>query len=344
VNAGSSILQAIDLASSGASITVNGEVGYTYSDDLTQSFYAKGITLNGVDNPETKSISLDRDVAGMICGIVANTVNVNPDASILQAIDLANTGALVNVNGASGYTYSDDLDQSFYVKGIVLIGINNPVISSVSLDQDIAGTISGIVANTVNVNPDARILQAIELANAGGSINVNGADGYAYSDDLTQSFYAKGIALTGINNPVINSISLDQDVAGKMSGIVANTVNVNPNASILQAIDLANANTLIKVYGAVGYTYSDDLNQDFYAKGITLTGVDNPETKSISLDQDIAGKISGIVANTVNVNPDASILQAIELANTGAQVMVNGAAGYIFSDDLDQSFQDIAGN
>lgn len=247
VNAGSSILQAIELASSGASIRINGAVGYIYSDDLTQSFYEKGITLNGVDNPETKSISLDQDVAGKISGIVANTVNVNPGASILQAIDLANTGALVNVNGAFGFTYSDDLDQSFYAKGIVLIGINNPVINSFTLTQDAAGTISGIVSNTVNVNPDARILQAIELANAGGSININGAEGYTYSDDLTQGFYKKNISLAGFNNPVINSFTLTQDIAGKICGIAVNTVNVNPNASILQAIELAN--TGAQVYG-----------------------------------------------------------------------------------------------
>jgi hypothetical protein len=191
-------LQGIALANTGASVNVTGEAGYAYSDDLTQSFYAKCITLTGINNPVTKSISLDQLVAGKIRAITANTVSVNPNAKILQGIALANTGASVNVNGAAGYTYSDDLTQSFYAKGIILAGINNPVTKSISLDQLVAGKISGITANTVNVNQNAKILQGIALANIGGSVNVNGTAGYTYSDDLTQSFYAKGITLTGI--------------------------------------------------------------------------------------------------------------------------------------------------
>jgi len=406
VNAGFKIKQGIELANTGASVNVIGAAGYTYSDDLTQSFYAKGITLTGINNPVIKSFTLDQDIAGRISGIAANTVNVNPNAKIMQGIKLANTGASVNVNGAAGYTYNDELTQSFYARGITLTGINNPVINSFTLDRDIAGKISGINANTVIVNPNAKILQGIKLANSGASVNVNGAAGYTYSDDLTQSFFAKGITLTGINNPVTKSISLDQLLAGRINGIAANTVNVlNPNAKIQDGINLVypggtinvgagnypedvdinkdliligtgnsvvtsiSLNTALGTFpngisaskvtvnptskildgilisskdvyvnGAAGYTYSDDLTQSFYAKGITLTGINNPVIKSFTLDQDIAGKISGIAANTINVNPNAKILQGIELANTGASVNVNGAAGYTYNDDLTQSF------
>ncbi|MDD4651038.1 MAG: hypothetical protein PHQ34_02295 [Methanothrix sp.] len=333
VNAGSSILEAIELASSGASIRVNGAVGYTYDDDLNQSFYAKGITLTGIDNPVTKSISLDRDVAGKISCISANTVEVNPGARILQAIELANTCAQVMVNGSAEYIYDDDLDQSFYVKGIILIGIDNPVIRSLTLNHDVAGTISGIAANTVNVNPDARIREAIELANAGARVIVNGANGYTYSDDLTQGFYTKSITLNGINSPATKSISLDRAVAGKISGIAANTVNVNPGAGIQQAIELANAGASVKVNGSEGHIYSDDLTQGFYEKGITLTGINDPVAKSITLNRAVAGKIGGIAANSANISgPDARIQDGISLVQSGGTVRVN-AGNYL--EDLD---------
>jgi predicted outer membrane repeat protein len=336
VNAGFKILQGIDLANIGATVNVNGAAGYVYSDDLTQSFYAKGITLTGINNPVTKSISLHQLVAGKIFGITANSVNVNPNAKILQGIDMANTGASVNVNGAAGYTYSDDLTQSFYAKGITLTGINNPVTKSISLDQLVAGKIFGITANTVNVNPNAKILQGIDMANTGASVNVNGAAGYTYSDDLTQSFYAKGITLKGINSPVTKSISLDQHVAGKIFGITANTVNVNPNAKILQGIGLANTGSSIIVNGAAGYTYSDDLTQSFYVKGITLTGVNNPVTESISLDQQVAGKIFGITANTVNVlNPNAKIQDGVILVYSGGTINV-AAGSYLENVDINK--------
>ena len=394
VNAGFKILQGIELANTGASVNIIGAAGYTYSDDLTQSFYARGITLTGINNPVINSFTLDQDIAGKISGITANTVNVNPNAKILQGIELANTGALVNANGAVGYTYSDELTQSFYARGITLTGINNPVTKSISLDQLLAGRISGITANIVNVlNPNAKIQDGITLVYPGGTINVetgnyledvdinkdliligtgnpvvtsislntalgtfpkgisalkvavnptskildgilisskdvyvNGVAGYTYEDDLTQSFYAKGITLTGINNPVINSFTLDRDIAGKISGINANIVNVNPNAKIMQGIELANTGASINVNGGVGYTYSDDLTQSFHAKGITLTGINNPVTKSISLDQDIAGEISGINANTINVlNPNAKIQNGVILASSGGTV--NVAAG-----------------
>ncbi len=338
VNPPSKILDSILISSK--DVFVNGVAGYTYSDDLTQSFYARGITLTGINNPVINSFTLDQDIAGKISGIAANTVNLNANANakIQQGIDLANTGASVNVNGATGYTYGDDLTQSFYARGITLTGINNPVIKSFTLNQDIAGRISGITANTVNVNANAKIQQGIDLANTGASVNLNGAAGYTYSDDLTQSFYARGITLTGINNPVIKSFTLNQDIAGRISRITANTVNVNANAKIQQGIDLANTGASVNVNGAAGYTYSDDLTQSFYARGITLTGINNPVINSFTLDQDIAGKISGITANHVNVNANAKIQQGIDLANTGASVNVNGAAGYTYSDDLTQSF------
>ena len=247
------------------------------------------------------------------------TFRISPLFRIQPAIDFAKTGDTISV--PAGF-YPEDVN---IYKWISLIGFGNPTARSFSLTNgaQLGPGSGGISAPVVTVNQGSKIKDGILLASNGGVVNVNAG---TYGDNLDQSFYAKGVTLTGINNPVTNSFTLDQDVAGKISGITANTVIVNPNAKILQGIDLANTGATVYVNGATGYTYSDDLTQSFYAKRVSLTGINNPITNSISLDQIVAGKISGITANTVNVlNSNAKIQDGVTLAFSGGTV--NLAAG-----------------
>jgi len=383
VNQGSKIQDGITLASNGGDVNVNSG---TYSDNLDQIFYVNNIRLVGYGDPVTSSISLDRPVGTQIRGITANTVNVlNTNAKIQDGVTLASSEGTVNV--AAG-TYLEDVNIN---KDLTLKGTSNPTATSFALNAILGTGSCGIFAPTVTVNPYSKILDGILLSSK--NVYVNGATGYIYGDDLTQNFYAKDITLTGFNNPVTNSFTLNRPVAGKISGITANTVNVlNTNAKIQEGIDLvAQSGTInvegvtfyedvninkdltlkgagattnkfsltdgailgdgsggitaqtvtvnpyskitdglllssqdVHVYGDGGtYTYSDQLDQSVFGSSIVLTGYNNALTDSISINQDVNGKISGITANTVNVlNSNAKIQDGVTLASRGGTVNV----------------------
>lgn len=282
---------AVNAAQSGD--TINAAAG-TYKEAVNIN---KGLTLKGSGNPTANSFSLTNSAilgAGS-GGITAPLITVNAGSKIQDGITLASTNGKVNVNAG---IYGDNLDQSFYAKGVTLTGFNNPVTNSLTLNQDVAGKISGITANTVTVNPNAKILQGIDLANTGATVNVNGATGYIYSDDLTQGFYAKSITLTGISSPITNSISLDQLVAGKIGGITANTVNVlNPNAKIQDGIDLAAQGGTVNV-GAGTYKENVGIGKSIVVNG---AGAGTDPTKNTIVDGQQAGSVfttSGNVALT----------------------------------------------
>jgi uncharacterized RmlC-like cupin family protein len=311
VNPGSSINDGLSLASSSG--TVNVAAG-NYNENVEIN---KDLTLKGTGDPTANSFTLNGILGTDSGGITAPIINVNPTARIQDGVTLASSGGTVNV--AAG-TYLEDVNIN---KVLTLKGTGNPTATSFTLNAILETGSSGITAPLITVNAGSKIQDGITLASTNGKVNVNAG---TYGDNLDQSFYSKGITLTGFNNPVTNSFTLNQDIAGKISGITANTVTVNPNAKILQGIDLANEGAMVSVNGAAGYTYSDDLTQSFYASGITLTGINNPVTNSISLNQIVDGKIGGITANTVNVqNSNAKIQDGVNLVSSRG--MVNIAAG-----------------
>jgi predicted outer membrane repeat protein len=383
VNAGSKIQDGITLASTNGKVNVNAG---TFTDNLDQSFYTRGVTLMGFNNPVTSSLALNQDVDGKICDITANTVNVNPTARIQDGVTLSSSGGTVNV--AAG-TYFEDVNIN---KDLTLKGQGNATANSFSLiNGAILGAASGgIDAPQTTVNAGSKIQDGITLASTNGKVNVNAG---AFGDNLDQSFYARGVTLTGFNNPVTNSFTLNQDIDGKISGITANIVYVDPNAKIQDSFTLTSSGGTVKVTagtyfedvninkdltlkghgnptansfalinsailgaGSGGITaplitvnagskiqdgitlastngkvnvnagaFGDNLDQSFYIKGVTLTGVGNPVTNSFTLDRDVDGKISGITANTVNVNPNAKIQDGVNLSLSGGTV--NAVAG-----------------
>ena len=320
VNPTARIQDGVTIASSGG--TVNVAEG-TYLEDVNIN---KGLTLKGLGNPTAKSFSLTNSaiLGAESGGITGPLVTVNPYSTITNGILLSSQDVHVYGNGGT-YTYDDELDTSLYGNGIVIAGYSNPVTKCISIDQDITGKISGITANTVNVEPNAKIMQGIELANTGATVNVNGISGYTYSDDLTQDFYAKTITLTGIGNPITRSISLNQHVAGKISGIISNAVNVlNPNAKIQEGLTFAYSGGTVNV--ATG-TYLEEVNIN---KCLTITGTGNPIASSFTLNAILGTGSVGITAPIVNVNPAAKIQDGVIFASSGGTV--NVAAGTYLED------------
>ena len=125
----------------------------------------------------------------------------------------------------------------------------------------------------------------------------------------------------------VGSVTLSNNarlLSGSM-GLSASTVTVNSGSSINDGLSLAGYNGLVNV--AAG-SYSDDVNQDFYSRDITLTGATDAVTDSITLDKPVSQKISGLTARSVNVNSGASIQDGITLATeTAGTVAVASGAG-----------------
>lgn len=276
-------------------------------------------------------------------GLTAPLVNVNSGSSILNGIALASTNGKVNVNTG---TYLDYLDQSFYLKGITLTGIGNPVTSQISLDKPIGTEISGISANTVNVlNNQAKIQEGIGLANSGGTINV-AAGTYTENVVLDKSLTINGAGdgldptkdtiLNGNNQGSVFAIgTINPSVAATISGmtftngkadngggiynrgtLTLNNVLITANTANLNGGGIYNTGTLKNMNGdAITYNtangYSTNGGQGYTGGdggGIYSTGIVNMNAGS-SVAHNTANGASGGIANfgTVNMNAGSSI-------------------------------------
>ena len=92
---------------------------------------------------------------------------------------------------------------------------------SISLDQDVAGKISGITANTVNVlNNNAKIQDGVTLASSGGIVNV-AAGTYKENVMIDKSLSVKG---SGADNTIVD---------GQQADSVFTVGNNSPNVDVL---------------------------------------------------------------------------------------------------------------
>ena len=312
VNEGSSINHGLSLASNNGAVTVTPG---TYTDIVTQNFYPDHIALIGEEGALTSEIILDQYLNGLITGLKASLVQVNSGASINEGLSLADDSGLVSVTAGE---YNDVVNQNFYSQGIQLTGDGNVNTLEIVLDQEVNGEIAGLTASTVQVNSGGRINEGIGLAKDSGFVNV--AVG-TYNDDVIQSsIYSRDLTLTGNDGAVTKSITLDDDVDGKISGLRATTLNVNSGASIQDGITLAKTSGKVNVASGAGTGQTVDYNKDVNLAGL---GSDVLNTLTLSVDGtniDGTSKISGFTANTVNVGALAKIQQGIDLATATATV------------------------
>ena len=310
VNSGASINEGLSLADDSGLVSVTaGE----YNDVVNQNFYSQGIQLTGDGNVNTLEIVLDREVNGEIAGLTASTVQVNSGALIQEGVDFAKVTGTVNV--ADGVADGQDVD---YYKHVTLNG-NTINLDTLTLNCYVNGLINGLTASTVQVNKDALIQDGVDLAKVTGMVNV--ADDVADGQNVN---YNKEVTLNG-NDINLNRLTLNRYVNGLIDDLTATNVQVNSAGRINEGIGLAKDSGFVNV--AVG-TYSDDVIQSsIYSRDLTLTGNDGAITKSITLDDDVDGKISGLRATTLNVNSGASIQDGITLAKTSGTVSVASGAG-----------------
>lgn len=243
-------------------------------------------------------------------GITTSAVTVNSGAKIQDGITLASSGGTVNVASGAGTGQTVD-----YNKAVSLIG--SDLLNTLTLSTS-TQSITGLTAGTVNVGSTASINYGLSLAANNGAVNVAAG---TYSDDITQSFYSRGITLTGATGAIANSITLDRAVNSKISGLSANTVNVaSTNAKIQQGIDLATSGGTVNV--AAG-TYYENLNIN---KALTLNGAGSDQTTVDGQDLGSvitvgAGAINNLISNIKVTNGDAA--QGGGISNKGSLTLQN---------------------
>ncbi|MHC1687064.1 MAG: beta strand repeat-containing protein [Methanothrix sp.] len=306
VNSGALIQEGVDFAK--VTGTVNVADGVADGQDVD---YYKHVTLNG-NTINLDTLTLNCYVNGLINGLTASTVQVNKEALIQEGVDLAKVTGMVNV--------ADDVADGQnvnYNKEVTLNG-NDINLNRLTLNRYVNGLIDDLTATNVQVNSAGRINEGIGLAKDSGFVNV--AVG-TYSDDVIQSsIYSRDLTLTGNDGAVTKSITLDDDVDGKISGLRATTLNVNSGASIQDGITLAKTSGKVNVASGAGTGQTVDYNKDVNLAGL---GSDVLNTLTLSVDGtniDGTSKISGFTANTVNVGALAKIQQGIDLATATATV------------------------
>jgi len=307
VGALAKIQQGIDLATATGTVTL--ATSHDYGETVN---YNKAVTMNG-NGAATSDLTLSVDGTGKIGSFTASTVNVGTSAKVQQGINLAASSGTVNV-AAGAYSENVILDKTLKLvgSGLGATATSFTLNSGASL---LSGT-TGVTSSTINVNSGAKIQDGITLASSGGTVNVASGAGTGQTVN-----YNKAVSLIG--SDLLNTLTLSTSTQG-ITGLTAGTINVGSSASINYGLSLAANNGAVNV--AAG-TYSDDVTQSFYSRGITLTGATGAIANSITLDRAVNSKISGLTASTVQVNSGASIDEGIDLAKVGGAVNVATGVG-----------------
>jgi hypothetical protein len=302
--------------------TLTSEAGH--STHVTQSG-----SLNGAYNVQGANSEMSKKIAG----IASLNRNFESGTGIEGTYLVGFSGVIQDIIDAAAPQTAVLLPAGYYDEDVdfwknLRIQVENSGQTTVNIlaltnNARLLADSSGLFAPQVYVNLGSSINDGLSLASNAGTVNVAAGN---YLDNVNQNFYSRNVQLSGVAGATTTSqFTLDQSLAGKITGLTAGTVQVNSGSSINDGLSLAsNAGTVNVAAG----TYSENVQIN---KDLTLKGTGNPTASSFTLNAKLGTGSGGITAPTIYVNPTAKIQDGITLASLGGTV--NIAAG-TYSENL----------
>jgi len=291
-------------------ITVNANTA-----NVSAKASAKNITVNAA----TANLSADLAATGILTG-TSSTVNVlNNNAQIQDAIDIASSGATVNV--AAG-TYTETLDV---YKKVSLLGANTNVSAS---DGSTRGAETIVIAkNTtddavVTISADSATVNGFTLQGAQNGVSIENVANVSIANNIINNTYSSAVSADGVSSLSVVNNSLTSDGKGVEINNITNTgasVVYNAITSKDNAIEINNSNN--SGFTLVGNTIDTDADGILLTNGVANNSLTvavnkiNALGNGINLDSDISGNV-GVYNNTISSGADA--IKIASLSNSGS--------------------------
>jgi filamentous hemagglutinin family protein len=315
---------------SGGIITFNGEITNLNNNSFSLILEASTINLNA---PITSNTTFSS---------TANTVNVGANGLIQNGIDVAATGAQVNLAAATyNLTQQIGINKSLTLTGA---GVNNTTVSGGGITRifDISGTntnvtIDGLTITNGNANNGGGI-----RVDSGSILNINNSDFANNSAQLGGGIFNLGT--TTINNTTFSNNTANQPNGGTINNNNGTLFFTN-NSSIIGgnrglAVDGANSSVTLNNVSFSGQT-GDYITlsqgalagQEINANNVTFDGIKGADA-SLSQLFAIEDKITHAIdnsqlgfvrvnANNVYVTPNSgSIQRGVNIATIGNTINI----------------------
>lgn len=217
VQSGGSLQDAITTVATAGTVNVSTGI---YPESIVLS---KALTITGTGKPVLTKFTLTNQSV-VLSGIKATTVDVQSGAKLQDGANLVDSAGTVNV-AAGTYAETVTVSEAMKIVGTPVTNVNSFVL------KDKKVTISNVVVNTVDVQPNGSIQDGINAVAASGTVNVSSG---TYSENIN---LIKGVSVIGTGNPNVRGIQYT-DPTATITGFNAPDSIYVRNASQLQlAID-----------------------------------------------------------------------------------------------------------
>jgi len=221
-------------------------------------------------------------------------------------MDLATSGGTVKLS-AKDYGESVNYDKTITIQG------NGATTDQITINRD-ASLVSGLTADTVDVGASGKIQQGINLAKDAGTVNLAASN--AYGENVN---YNKAITLNG-NSATANSLTLNANPSN-IHSITAMTVDTGSSGTIQKGLELSKVGV-----GTLVLSNKDYMENVNYNKVVNIVA-NGATTDKVTLSVDASG-LSGLTADTYQVDQGGLISQGINLATEGSTLYIGSGTFY----------------
>jgi uncharacterized protein with beta-barrel porin domain len=261
------------------------------------SIAGAGAYLLGANELTVGGDNLSTGVSGVISGTSGSLVKVGTGTMTLSGTNTY-TGSTTVSDGtlaisASGSITSDVTNNAAFTNDGTVSGT---VTNSGTFNNNLTGTVSGLLTNTAGTTTNAGALNGDAVVN-GGTL-ANSASGNISNVTNNAAFTNDG-AVTGA---VTNFGTFNNNVGGTVSGVLTNTAGTTTNAGTLNGV----------------------VNGGLLSNNAAITGA---VTNSGTFNNNVGGTVSGLLTNTSGTTTNAGALNGGAVVNGGT--LANSASGNI---------------
>ncbi len=316
-----------------ASVTVNPNPTAAVNDAVvcdgaSATLTASGGTSYSWDNGETsESITLDPAVAGSYTVTVTDdngctdmatasvTVNPNPTAVVNDAVVCDGASATLTASGGTSYSWDNGETTEAITLDTAVTGTY-----TVTVTDDNGCTDMATASVTVNPNPTAAVNDAVVCDGASAILTASGGTSYSWDNGETTEAITLDTAVTGTYTVTVTDDNGCTDMA-----TASVTVNPNPTAAVNDAVVCDGAPATLTASGGTSYLWDNGETTE----SIMLAPSSN-ESYTVTVTDDNGCTDMATATVTVNLNPAASVNDAVVCSGESATLTASGGTSYVW--------------